>query len=139
MKFSKLLAVLLAICLLGTMMIACDSGKPGEETTGEAATSVSISVTLIVKDANGTEVANEVVAYTGTNPTLGEIIESYCAMMDYPEAFDDLGLLSTIGELAPTGDQRWIAYYDSEGKSNAFDSIMNQPVADGQTVVVAID
>ena len=60
-------------------------------------------------------------------------------MMDYPEAFDDLGLLSTIGELAPTGDQRWIAYYDSEGKSNAFDSIMNQPVADGQTVVVAID
>ena len=139
MRFSKLLALILAVCLLGTLMVACDSGNKTEETTAEAATSVTISVTLIIKDASGAEVANEAVYYTGTNPTLGEIIETYCAIMDYPEAFNDLGLLATIGELAPSSGKHWIAYYETQGKGNAFDSIMNQPVADGQTVVVAID
>ncbi len=139
MKFSKLLALILAVCLLGSMMIACDSGDKTEETSAEAATSVTISVTLVIKDASGAEVANEAVSYTGSNPTLGEIIGNYCAGNDYAEAFDANDLLSAIGELAPADGERWIAYYEAEGKNNAFDSIKNQPVADGQKIVVAID
>lgn len=139
MKFSKLLALLLAVCLLGTMMIACnDSGSP-EETSGEVATSVTISVTLIVKDAAGAEVVNEAISYTGANPTLGEIIALYCVGEDYAEPFDSNDLLTAIGELAPADGERWIAYYEAEGKNEAFDSIKNQAVADGQKIVVAID
>lgn len=140
MKFSKLLALLLAVCLLGTLMVACDSGDKTEETSAEAATSVTISVTLVIKDASGAEVANEAVSYTGTNPTLGEIIGNYCAAEGYEnEPFDANDLLSAIGELAPADGEHWIAYYESEGKNEAFDSIKNQPVADGQKIVVAIE
>lgn len=139
MKFSKILSLLLAICLLGSLMVACNNSGDGEETSGEAATSVTISVTLVIKDASGAEVANEAVSYTGTNPTLGEIIGNYCAGNDYAEAFDANDLLSAIGELAPADGERWIAYYESEGKNEAFDSIKNQPVADGQKVVIAIE
>ena len=139
MKFSKLLALILAVCMLGTRMIAWNGSGSGEETTVEAATSVTISVTLIIKDANGAEVANEAVSYTGTNATLGEIIGNYCAGNDYEEAFDDNDLLSAIGELKPGEGELWIAYYENEGKNKAFASIKNQPVADGQKVVLAID
>ena len=139
MKFSKLLAVLMAVCMLVTMLVACDSGNKTEDPATEAATSVTISVTLVIKDASGAEVANEAVSYTGTNPTLGEIIGNYCAANEYEEAFDANNLLTKIGELAPASGERWIAYYESEGKNNAFDSIKNQPVADGQKIVIAID
>ncbi len=139
MRFSKLLALILAVCLLGTLMVACDSGNKTEETTAEAATSVTISVTLIIKDASGAEVANEAVSYTGTNATLGEIIGNYCAAEGYEtEPFDANDLLASIGELTPASGERWIAYPEAEGKNGAFDSIKNQPVADGDKIVVAI-
>ncbi len=140
MKFSKILALLLAVCLLGTLMVACDSGDKTEETSAEAVTSVTVSVTLIIKDASGAEVANEVVSYTGSNATLGEIIGNYCAAEGYEnEPFDENDLLSAIGELAPADGERWIAYPETEGKNGAFDSIKNQPVADGDKIVIAID
>ena len=138
MKFSKLLAVILAVCLLGTMMIACNNGGDGEETSGEAASAVTISVTLIVK--NGTaEVDNEAVSYTGTNPTLGEIIGNYCAANEYPEAFDEQGLLATIGDLTKGDGKTWSAYYETKGKTEAFDSIKDQVVADGDRIVLQLD
>ena len=139
MKFSKILALILAVCMLGTLMVACDSGDKTEETSAEAATSVTISVTLIIKAADGSEVANEAVSYTGSNPTLGEIIGNYCAAEGYEnEPFDTNDLLSAIGELAPADGERWIAYLETEGKNGAFDSIKNQAVADGDKIVVAI-
>ena len=137
MKFSKLFALLLAVCLLCTAMVACNSTGDSEETT-EAATQVSISVTLVVKNGSS-EVSREAVSYKGDNPTLGEIIEIFCVGNEYAEPFDANGLLTTIGDLTKGDGKSWIAYYESEGKNEAFDSIKDQPVADGQVVVLALE
>lgn len=137
MKFSKLFALLLALCLLCTAMVACDSTGDSEDTT-EAATKVTIAVTLVIKDGS-TEVAREAVSYSGSNPTLGEIIEIYCVGNEYADPFDANGLLNTIGDLTKGDGKSWIAYYESEGKNEAFDSVKDQPVADGQVVVLALE
>ncbi|MBE6585638.1 MAG: hypothetical protein E7645_03825 [Ruminococcaceae bacterium] len=140
MKFSKLLAVLLAVCLLGTMMIACNKEGGDNETTAPETNApvASITVTLVVKDG-GKEVAREDITYKGATPTLGEIIAIYCAGNDYAEPFDAQGLLASIGDLSKGNGKSWIAFYEEEGKNEAFDSIKDQPVANGQTVVVALE
>ncbi len=150
MKFTKIFALVLAVCMLGTMMIACSSNIPDGKAplvtidlsgrgTEEVETSNAISVTLVIKNGSGAEVANEIITYSGENPTLGEILSNYCAAHGYEEPFDENELLSAIGELTPGEGEYWIAYYESEGKNEAFDSIKNQPVANGEKVIVAID
>ncbi len=139
MKFVKILALVLSVCMLGSMLLACDKGGDTEET--EAAESVSISVNLIIKDGS-TTVDEDTVKYEGKNPTLGNVIELYCVgeYEDYADdAFDTAtGLLSKIGDLTATGGKNWVAYYEQEGESKAFASIQNQILADGQTVVLVL-
>lgn len=139
MKFVKILALVLSVCMLGSMLLACDKGGDTEET--ETAESVSINVTLIIKNGS-TEVDEEAVKYEGTNPTLGNVIELYCAgeYEDYADdAFDTkTGLLTKIGDLVAADGKNWVAYYEQEGESKAFASIQNQTLADGQTVVLVL-
>lgn len=150
MKFTKIFALVLAVCMLGTLMIACSSNIPDGNAPlvtidlsgkgeNEDATDNAISVTLVIKDGTGAEVANEVVTLSMENPTLGDILSNYCVAHGYEEPFDDNDLLSAIGDLTTGEGEYWIAYYEVEGKSKAFDSIKNQPVADGQKIIVAID
>ena len=150
MKFTKIFALVLAVCMLGTMMIACSSNIPDGKAPlvtidlsgrneQEDDTSNSISVTLVIKDGSGAEVANEVMIYSGENPTLGDLLSNYCVAHGYEEPFDANNLLSSIGDLTTGDGEYWIAYYESEGKNKAFASIKNQPVADGQKIIVAID
>ena len=139
MKFVKIWALVLSVCMLGSMLLACDKGGKTEET--EAAESVSINVTLIIKNGS-TTVDEETIKYEGKNPTLGTIIELYCAgeYEDYADdAFDTkTGLLTKIGDLTADGGKNWTAYYEQEGESKAFASIQNQTLADGQTVVLVL-
>ena len=138
MKFNKIFALLLAVCLLCTAMVACNSTGKTEETT-EAATTVSIAVTLIVKDGN-TEAARETITYSGSTPTLGALLDIYNAMAGVEaEPFDENGLLTTVGELTKADGKSFIAFYESEGKNEAFDSIKDQPVADGQVIVIVLE
>ena len=135
MKLLKILAVIMALCMLGSAFIACDSGKGGEETTAaETTAKTSIEVKLIIKDGSTTK-------YEGTTTcdgTLGNAIEMFCAgeFEDEFEIFDPAtGLLVTIGELTGTG---WTAYYEDQGQSKAFESIKDQTLEAGKTVVIVL-
>lgn len=136
MKLLKILAVIMAICLLGTAFIACDSGDKTEETTaGQAA--VSINVKLVVKEG-------ATVKYEGTticNGTLGNAIDMFCVaeFEDEIVCFDENGILKTIGELTAADGKRWKAYYEDEGQSKAFESIKDQTLTEGKTVVIVLE
>ena len=132
MKFTKILVVLLTVCMLSCAFVACDSGKT-EETTAAETTKI-IEVTLIIKDGSSTK-------YNGTTQcdgTLGNAIEMFCAgeFEEEFEIFNENNLLTTIGEL--TGAS-WTAYYEDEGQSHAFKSIKDQALEDGKTVVIVLE
>lgn len=131
MKFTKILAMILALCLMSVVFVACDSGdKEGESDTIAAS---KVSVTLIIKDASGKTVNESTVTCNGT---LGDAIEMYCAGEGFEgECFDATGLLHAIGDL--TGNT-WKAYYEDEGSNKAFDSIKDKAVQDGRRVVVSL-
>ena len=135
MKLLKILAVAMAICLLGTAFIACDKGGEVEETTAEQ--KVTITVNLIIKEGS-------TVKYQGTTScdgTLGNAIEMFCAgeFEDEFEIFDSNNLLATIGELTSGNGKAWKAYYEDEGQAKAFGSIMTQPLENGKTVVIVLE
>lgn len=136
MKLLKILAVVMAICLLGSAFIACDKGGETTEDTTVQQT-VTITVNLIVKD--GSTVAYE--GSTTCNGTLGDAIEMFCAGEFEEEitCFDENGILKTIGELTAGDGKRWKAYYEDEGQSKAFESIKDQALAEGKTVVIVLE
>ena len=136
MKLLKILAVVMAICLLGSAFIACDKGGETTEDTTVQQT-VTITVNLIVKDGS-------TVAYDGSttcNGTLGDAIEMFCAGEFEEEitCFDENGILKTIGELTAGDGKRWKAYYEDEGQSKAFESIKDQALAEGKTVIIVLE
>ena len=107
---------------------------PGENET-LMADILANNVKVIVK--NGSEkVYEEDVAYTGTDATLGSIIAWMCEVnldVENAQPFDSNGLLTTIGTV--TGSN-WSAYYEDSGSNNTFDSIKNQEIENGKTVVI---
>ena len=134
MKFLKILAVIMAVCLLGTALIACNKdGKKDEETTASAA---KVKITMIIKDGSTTVDTVQVTC----DGTLRNAIEDYCTydLEQEAAAFDSNGLLTTIGDLTKGDGKDWIAYYEDEGQSNAFGKISTQEVVDGKTVVIVL-
>ena len=138
MKILKILAVIMAVCLLGSAFIACDKADGGSETTAETgkATTEKVTVKLIIKDGSVTK-------YEGTTKcdgTLGNAIEAFCAgeFEGDAEIFDANNLLQNIGELSDGNGKHWKAYYEDEGQSKAFESIKNQVVENGRTVVLVL-
>lgn len=137
MKILKILAVVMAVCLLGSAFIACDKSGSGDGETTTAATTTTVEVKLVIKDGSVTK-------YEGTtkcNGTLGNAIEMFCAGEFEEEftIFDGNDLLATIGELSAGDGKNWKAYYEDEGQSNAFDSIKNQTLTNGKTVVLVLE
>lgn len=139
MKLLKILAIVMAICLLGTAFIACDKGGEAEETTPAettAAQKTTVTVTLTIKEGSTTK-------YEGTttcNGTLGDAIEMFC-FLEFDEeitCFDGNGLLKNIGELSSGNGKSWTAYFADEGVSKAFKSIKDQPVSNGDEVIIVL-
>ena len=138
MKFLRILAIVMAVCLLGTAFIACDSNDAkGETTVAETTAQTTIEVTLIIKDGSSTKYEGS----TSCNGTLGHAIEMFCAGEFEEEitCFDENGILKTIGELTAGDGKRWKAYYEDEGQSKAFESIKDQALENGKTVVVVLE
>ena len=136
MKLLKILAVIMAICLLGTAFIACDKGgETTEDTTVEQ--TVTVTVSLIIKEGSTVKYDGE----TSCNGTLGDAIEMFCAGEFEEEitCFDENGILKTIGELTAGDGKRWKAYYEDEGQSKAFESIKDQALTEGTTVVIVLE
>lgn len=141
MKFTKLLALLLAICMLGAMMVACNKeDEKSDDTEAPGTPAPAITVTLTIKEGGKTVDDARPVSYVGDNPILGEIIGQYCAEEGYEaEPFDSDNMLVQIGDLKKeTGKTRWVAYLREEGLSKEFASIKDQPVSDGQHIIVAL-
>lgn len=138
MKFVKILAVILSLCMLSCAFIACDKGDDTEETTaGENNPATTIQVTLIIKDGSSTKYEETVTC----NGTLGHAIEMFCAgeFEEEIEIFDANGLLATIGELSAGDGKTWKAYYEDQGQSKAFESIKDQALENGKTIVVVLE
>ncbi len=138
MKILKILAVIMAVCLLGSAFIACDKADGGTETTADTkgAAAETVTIKLIIKDGSVTKYEGS----TKCDGTLGNAIEMYCAgeFEGDAEIFDNNNLLATIGELSAGNGKNWKAYYEDEGQSNAFESIKAQVVENGRTVVLVL-
>ncbi len=136
MKFLKIFALIMVVCLLGSALVACQTGGGNDETQPEE-TKTTVSINLIVK--NGTTTVYE--GTTTCDGTLGNAIEIFCAGEGFEaECFNETtGLLENIGELSTADGGSFIAYYEDQGKNEAFDSIKSQVVENGKTVVIALD
>ena len=135
MKFLKILAVIMAVCLLGAAFIACDKGDAGVETKDPTVTDVEI--TLVIKEGS-TEKYRDTIKCNGK---LGNAIEMFCiGEFDQEEnIFDHNNQLLTVGELTAGDGKHWKAYYEDEGQSKAFESIKKQAVTNGKTVIVVLN
>ena len=135
MKFLKILAVVMAVCLLGTAFIACDKG--GDKGTETDAAATKVEITLVIKDGSS-EKYRDTIKCDGT---LGNAIEMFCVgeFEQEDNIFDANGLLDTIGELSAGDGKHWKAYYEDEGQSKAFESIKKQAVTAGKTVIVVLN
>ncbi len=135
MKLIKILALIMAVCLLGTAFIACDNGDKGNDSEDTTAATTTVKINLVIKDGSTTKYEDEVTC----KGTLGEAIEIFAAGEGQEtDCFDENGILKTILELEASGDKRWSAYYEDEGQSKAFDSIKDQKLIDGKTVCVVL-
>ena len=138
MKFLKILAVIMAVCLLGSAFIACDKGNGDGEGTEAETKGTTIEINLIIKDGSVTKYEGS----TKCDGTLGNAIEMFCAG-EFEEEFtifdDTTDMLATIGELSAGDGKSWKAYYEDQGQSNAFDSIKNQVLTNGKTVVLVLE
>lgn len=136
MKFPKVLSLIMAVCLLGSLLIACDNGGKTKETETSASTTATVSITLVIKN-DESEVNKSTVNCDGT---LADAIEMYCAGEGFEgECFDaSTGMLTAIGDLKAEGGKNWVAYYEDEGISKAFKSIKEQTVENGKTVVLVL-
>ena len=138
MKFLKIMAALLAVCMLGSALIACGGGETETETESATEAVKKITVTLKIEAPNGSkddDIEQEVVCEA---TTLGDVIQYYCEVYNEDTAddtpFNSSNLLIRIG--AWEGD--WEAYFEGEGggRNNTLSSIYSQPVKDGQTYVL---
>lgn len=138
MKLLKILAVVMSLCLLCAAFVACDGGKGSETTAAETTASTSVQVKLIIKDGSTTK-WEETVTCDGT---LGNAIEMFCAG-EFEEEFEifnpDTGLLAAIGDLTAGDGKSFKAYYEDEGQSKAFESIKDQALENGKTVVIVLE
>lgn len=136
MKYLKILAALLAVCLLSVSFAAC--GNDGDDQEAETEATATVSIFLIIKEGSK-EVARDKVACNGT---LGDAIEMYAAGEGYEgDCFNETtGILKGItDDLVAEEGESWIAYYEEKGSDEAFASIKDQPVTEGQRVVLVLD
>lgn len=137
MKLLKMLAALMAVCLLGSAMVACGGGKDTETQTETETEAAKITVTLKIEAPAGSkddDVEEDIVCAA---TTLGEVIEWYCNVYTEDTAddtpFNSNKLLTRIG--AWEGD--WEGYLVGEGgRDKTLASLYNQPVENGQTYVL---
>jgi hypothetical protein len=137
MKFLKIFAVVMAVCLLGAAFVSCDTRRWNDDTVVIETQASGVEVTLVIKDGSKTEYEGKVVC----NGKLGNAIELFCAgeFEEEIQVFDSTGLLSTIGELKAGDGKHWKAYYEDQGQEKAFESIKDQEVKAGKTIVVVLD
>ncbi len=149
MKFARILALILAVCMMSCVFVACDSGNEDgtaaetsasdETTDGTGTGSVSssgkvrLTVKLIIK--GGKKDIEQMMPYGGEDALLSSVIDFYNEIFnDSTEScFNSAGILTKIGNLE--GD--WTAYDEAKGSSaGKIPSIADFVVEDGMTIVL---
>lgn len=140
MKPIKLLALILAVCLLSCAFVACDSGDSDAGTPTESATQAAEqvkvkNVTLIIQE-NGKDKATMTYDYTGADKTLVNVIKFFC-IAEYGSdegCFASTGLLAKIGEVE---GETWEAYDKAKGSTKgAIPSMKDYVVEEDMTIVL---
>ena len=138
MKFLKIFAVIMAVCLLGAAFVSCDARRWSDDTVVIETQASGVEVKLIIKDGNTTKYEGKVTC----DGTLGNAIELFCAG-EFDEEIqvfnDETDLLIAIGELKAGDGRYWKAYYEEQGQDKAFESIRTQTVRSGKTIVIVLD
>lgn len=143
MKFWKIAALIMAVCMLCSAFVACDSGKSAE-TAAPAEVSDKVTdktISLVVKVGNETK-------YEGTvtfSGYLGDAIELF-TINEIEDSdgtcFDEHGFLVTVCDITAEADQSWTAYFEAEGiNAGAINTIRTQSLKDkedGCTVVLQL-
>lgn len=143
MKFVRILALILVVCMMSCAFIACDNGNGEDATTDGSSLSgsmgsfvpsaVNMKVTLVIK--GGKSDVRETILYEGDDALLSNVINFYNEFYkNSTEAcFNSIGILTKIGDLE--GD--WTAYDEDKGSKNGkIESIAEFVVEDGMTIVL---
>ncbi len=152
MKITKILMLMLAVCLLCCSFVACgDKDNDGSKETVAETDSNAVTdrtITLVVKVGDEKKYEGKI-KFSGY---LGDAIEDFT--MDQIEdsegnCFDDHNILTTVCDITATADQRWTAYFEKLGKDEGkIDVIRSQGLKDkngkevmteGCTVVLVLE
>ena len=141
----KLLSLLMAILMVGSVMVACGGGnEPADTTTANLAPAYAITVSIKVIDIDGTsviDVANYNYQSGTTAPTPFAVLDDYCYMnFDNGEGMvkkDDGGRLVSVNKLAAVdGTSYWSITVN--GKDIASTEFNTQELATGDTLVITL-
>lgn len=117
MKFTKILAAVLAAMMLMLCFTACDSGDgQSDDQSSSEAENVNISVSIKVLDVDGKTVYSaDKYQYSGKAPTIITLLDDYLYMeKDTELTYDDYGTLFGIGSVECTD----ITESDGNGGTN---------------------
>ncbi len=140
MKLYRVLALVLAMLMIGCVMVACDK-EPEAVTT-------SIKVTFTIKDgpSDKAEVLAQDAEYTYTyskvgdkEPTITEVLIDVCDMYDLPIEFQDESqeVVKKIGSKTTGKGEFWT--YALNGKNNLDNPMYLQTVKENDIIVVYLD
>ena len=136
MKFYRVLALVLAVFMIGCVMVACD--KEPEETK------TTIVVKFTIKDGPKGDVlaqdAEYAYTYTGdTAPTVTEVLVDVCDLYELPIEFQDesMEVITKIGSKTAGKGEFWT--YALNGQNNLDNPMYVQTVKSGDIIVVYLD
>ena len=150
MKAIKILAVVLALLMVGMTLISC-GGSEQAETTTEAGGDVArepLNVNIIVRESLGAEnkyASNEITGYDyiGTTITPLAILEEFMGFeYDVEITYDDEGKLAKVGDLEAKDGHLWLWSLAKAPKDSSMAEPMDANLDDysdisaGDTIVI---
>ena len=152
MKFLKIMAALMAVCMLGSAMLACGKKDDDKDNKQESETQPAqkITVSLLIEapaGSKGEDIEKSCIAEFESK-TLGEVIEYCCDIYqlntEEEPPFEEIGgvkMLKTINGWEPKEGQKWSAYLKDSQTGIDLNSPLDpysQTIEDGQTYVIKI-
>lgn len=137
MRMTKIVAIVLALCMLSCLFVACDDGNEAATEAGTVAAAEKIEVTIEIIHGGSTVVTDKETVEAGK--TLADVLALYCAGIDYEgDIFDANGIMTTIGiEGGEPLTGNWTAYYKDKGQTDGkIASIMNEVMTGACTIVL---
>ncbi len=142
MKFTKMMALILASCLLCCALVACNNATNDEtESSAEDVDTVqNKTISLLVKADGETKYEGDI-TFSGY---LGDAIELFTISKiddSEGECFDEHGFLVTVCDITAAENQSWVAYFEDDGIGKPIGTVRTQSLKDkedGCTVVLQL-